>query len=69
MKLLPMLFLSGVSIGTLTVPLRAQLYSFDPTGSVNTEPISINPSGAITGFYEDASNVTHGFAGRVPLTP
>jgi len=34
---------------------------FDPTGSTDTEPIDINPAGAVTGSYLDASSVWHGF--------
>jgi uncharacterized membrane protein len=34
---------------------------FDPSGSTFTFPISINPQGAISGFYTDVSGVTHGF--------
>jgi len=35
--------------------------TFDPPGSVTTFSSSINPAGAITGVYEDAGFVTHGF--------
>jgi hypothetical protein len=34
---------------------------FDHSGSIATFPSSINPAGAITGFYEDTSFVFHGF--------
>jgi uncharacterized membrane protein len=53
------------------------LATFDPKGSVNTQPQAINPtgegdgkdshhrgynpSGAITGYYSDAGGITHGF--------
>jgi hypothetical protein len=33
--------------GTITV--------FDPPGSIRTSPFSINPAGAIAGFYQDPS--------------
>src|SRR6266496_4260626 len=35
--------------------------TFDPPGSTGTFPQSINPAGAITGFYADANRVAHGF--------
>jgi hypothetical protein len=35
--------------------------TFDPLGSIDTQPFSINAGGAITGFYIDASFVFHGF--------
>ena len=35
--------------------------TFDPPGSIYTVPTSINPSGAITGYYQDASQGWHGF--------
>ncbi len=38
-----------------------QFTIFDPPGSTNTLPRSINPMGVITGQYTDASNVVHGF--------
>jgi hypothetical protein len=44
-----------------------KLTTFDPPGSTSTQPTSINDAGAITGFYADASGVTHGFL-RSPTT-
>ena len=38
-----------------------QFTIFDPPGSTNTLPRSINPMGVIIGQYTDASNVVHGF--------
>ena len=38
-----------------------KLTTFDPPGSTSTQPTSINDTGAVTGFYADASGVTHGF--------
>ena len=38
-----------------------KLTTFDPPGSTSTQPTCINDTGAITGFYADASGVTHGF--------
>ena len=35
--------------------------SFDPPGSTFTQPYSINREGAITGYYDDAQNKSHGF--------
>jgi hypothetical protein len=57
----------GTSDGVLnfsnTPLLRPQptFITFDPPGSTNTVPRSINPAGEITGFYEDTSLVSHGF--------
>lgn len=34
-----------------TVPASAQLYSFDPPGSAQTQAFGINPSGTVVGFY------------------
>src|SRR5713226_9976449 len=46
----------------LTVQNPAQtIITFDPPGSTNTYAFGINPAGAITGTYVDASNVDHGF--------
>jgi hypothetical protein len=39
--------------------------TFDPAGSADTFPNSINPAGAITGRYFDANFVAHGFV-RAP---
>jgi hypothetical protein len=39
----------------------AQMYTFDPPGSINTQPLSINRGGTITGYYEDADCFYHGF--------
>jgi hypothetical protein len=38
-----------------------KIITFDPPGSTYTMPTSINDAGAITGWYVDASSVTHGF--------
>ena len=35
--------------------------TFDVPGSIGTYSRSINPTGAITGLYYDASDVVHGF--------
>src|SRR5262249_16275813 len=51
------------------VRAKGTVTSFDPPGSVNTigfafnnqVPVGINPAGAITGSYMDASFVFHGF--------
>jgi hypothetical protein len=44
---------------------KATIITFDPPGSTFTIAQSINPSGTIAGYYQDASNVLHGFL-RVP---
>ena len=38
-----------------------KITTLDPPGSTYTMPTSINDAGAITGWYVDASRVTHGF--------
>ena len=53
-----------VAVLTIAVQPSAQSQSyttFDPAGSQATLPVSINPSGAITGSYVDSSLVSHGF--------
>ena len=35
--------------------------TFDPPGSIGTSPVAINPAGATTGYYYDASFIAHGF--------
>jgi hypothetical protein len=35
--------------------------TFDPPGSIYTSPTTLSPAGAITGFYNDANGVFHGF--------
>lgn len=39
----------------------ATIVTFDPPGSTFTVALDINPAGVTTGFYEDASGVSHGF--------
>jgi len=39
---------------------KSAFTTFDPPGSIETIPNSINPSGAITGYYFDG-NIFHGF--------
>jgi hypothetical protein len=43
---------------------KVTITTFDPPGSVQTTPMSINAGGAITGSYSDG-NTTHGFL-RMP---
>jgi hypothetical protein len=35
--------------------------TFDPSGSVNTQPTGINLVGVVTGYYQDVSGINHGF--------
>jgi hypothetical protein len=42
--------------------------TFDPLGSTGTQPQGINPAGAITGYYYDATGVAHGLV-RAPTGP
>ena len=39
----------------------ATFTTFDAPGSVRMAPFSMNPAGAITGYYVDASGAFHGF--------
>ena len=59
---------SGLQIGHGFVgwPNSTLLTTFDPPGSTNTNPMSINWVGAITGSYRDSADVYHGFV-RNPL--
>src|SRR5262245_5059341 len=41
--------------------LHPTFTTFDPPGSTFTSPQGINAVGAITGYYSDASGMTHGF--------
>src|SRR5258706_950841 len=60
------LALSFLALSTLGMihPANAQEVTyiiFDPPGSTVTRPTSINAEGAITGSYNDANFVLHGF--------
>jgi len=50
-------------IGLLTAAacVNGAYSSFDPLGSTGTYPIWITSQRAITGYYGDASGITHGF--------
>ncbi|HKD61336.1 MAG TPA: hypothetical protein VKB47_12815 [Terracidiphilus sp.] len=53
-----------VAVLTIAVQPAAQSQTyttFDPAGSTSTSPASINPAGAITGTYQDATFALHGF--------
>jgi hypothetical protein len=54
---------TGAVVWVLAAAIRltAQTYTFDPPGSISTNPFSINASGAIAGYYTDQSDVLHGF--------
>jgi hypothetical protein len=41
--------------------------TFDPLGSISTMPQSINAGGDVTGYYNDANRVIHGFVRRDEL--
>jgi len=57
----------GLMVVALGVPAAAQTYvTFDPPGSTDTRPLSINESGSIAGEYANGGNQWHGFA-RDPL--
>src|SRR5437588_7897652 len=61
-----MLALSFFAFSTMAMihPANAQEAAyviFDPPGSTSTKPASINAKGAITGSYNDANFVLHGF--------
>lgn len=46
---------------TVQSSAQIQIITFDPPGSITTNPASINPKGEITGSYTDAGFVHHGF--------
>jgi hypothetical protein len=50
-----------IAPGAEAAAKAATFTTFDPPGSVFTEPNAINPAGTITGFYYDASDTIHGF--------
>jgi hypothetical protein len=45
---------------TPDAPAKSKFTTFDPPGSLVTTPTSMNPAGAITGYYSDG-NMVHGF--------
>ena len=52
------LLVSGLQLyGQQTGPFT----TFDPMGSISTQPQAINQAGAITGFYYDTNGNAHGF--------
>jgi hypothetical protein len=63
--------LEGTSVGVwedtngvfhgFSVTAKEEFTSFDPPGSIFTEPNFINLQGVIVGLYLDSSNVSHGF--------
>jgi hypothetical protein len=52
---------NGIFHGFVGRPNSQAFATFDPPGSVQTNPHSINSVGAITGWYWDADTVSHGF--------
>jgi hypothetical protein len=40
---------------------NGELISFGPPGSVDTHPVSINSTSAITVYYHESNNVVHSF--------
>ena len=54
------LTLWGLALAGAAQCAAQSFISFDPPGSTDTEPLSINPSGAITGTYF-AAGTYHGF--------
>ena len=53
MRVIPLAFTASVGAQTFT--------TFDVAGSIVIVPLSINPSGAVTGYYNDANSASHGF--------
>jgi hypothetical protein len=51
----------SLSLLAAVVPVSAQIYNFDPTGSTRTFALSVNTTGAVTGYYFDSSGLSHGF--------
>ena len=52
--------LGGIPAQTFAQNTQDQIITFDASPN-GTTPAGINPSGEITGYYVDASFVTHGF--------
>jgi hypothetical protein len=52
-------------VAVASYPSNARIITFDPPGSIQTEPLSINALGAITGWYLDGNDGNHGFV-RAP---
>jgi hypothetical protein len=50
----------GITAQTFAQKTQDQIITFD-AGPNGTTPTGINPSGEISGWYYDASFVTHGF--------
>jgi hypothetical protein len=50
------------SHGFLRAP-DGTITSFDPPGSTGTVATAINPSGVVTGLFNDVNGVFHGFVG------
>lgn len=55
----------GLSLSGSAQEPRPPIITFDAPGAAATSPYGINPAGAITGEYWDASGVVHGFV-RAP---
>ena len=58
---LALVFLVGVLAPAISSVHAQAITSFDPPGSIDTRPTSINPAGEITGFYRDSTGTVHGF--------
>src|SRR5437868_5840441 len=59
------LMLALLSLSGQTLTAQPIYTTFDPPGSINTFPMSINKTGSIAGQYLDSNNVAHGFV-RAP---
>src|SRR5438094_9836979 len=55
------MFLVGVLARAISSVHAQTITSFDAPGSTGTLPLSINPRGEITGYYNDSGGVQHGF--------
>jgi hypothetical protein len=63
-KGIPPLWLLSICALGLSLSASAQkatFTTFDPPGSAGTFSTSINPAGAITGYYATANNIPHAF--------
>lgn len=58
---LPLAAAALVYGGTASPANAGDFITFDPPGSTFTAPAGITPGGEITGFYNDANGVAHGF--------
>lgn len=70
MAIMALTLLVAPSLPKVSAPAQGKptIATFDPPGSADTLPESINSNGVVAGWYIDASNVEHGFVRAVDGT-